>query len=252
MNKKLPLSIAIISFNEEKNLAQTLEAVKDIASEIIIVDSHSTDKTQEIASEYGANFFIEDWKGYTEQKNSALSKCTNPWILSLDCDELVTDALKEEITDVITSDVKASFMINRKSFYLGKLLNYTWQPDLQLRLVRRDASPKWIGGFVHEHLVVEGIVKKLKAYMIHYSYRNLKHHIEVAVKYSKLSAENIIIRNRKFSVFNLIFNPSLAFIKMYFFHTAFLDGIRGFLASTIVSFGTFMKYAFTIEKKFKQ
>ncbi len=252
MSKKLPLSIAIISFNEEENLARTLEAVKDIASEIIIVDSHSTDKTQEIASKYGADFFIEDWKGYKEQKNSALSKCSNPWILSLDCDELVTDALKEEITDVITSDVKASFMIKRKSFYLGKLLNYTWQPDLQLRLVRRDASPKWIGEIVHERLVVEGIVKKLKAYMIHYSYRNLYHHIEVAVKYSKLSAENMMTQNRKISVFNLIFNPFIAFIKMYFFHTAFLDGIRGFLASTIVSFTTFMKYAFAIEKKFKQ
>ena len=172
--------------------------------------------------------------------------------MSIDCDELVTDTLKEEITDVITSDVKASFKINRKSFYLGKLLNYTWQPDMQLRFVRRDASPKWIGGIVHEQLVVEGIVKKLNAYMIHYSYRNLKHHIEVAVKYSKLSAEKMMTQNRKFSVFNLIFNPSLAFIKMYFFHIAFLDGIRGFLASTIVSFGTFMKYAFAIEKKFRQ
>ncbi|MCK4827046.1 glycosyltransferase family 2 protein [bacterium] len=97
--ERLPLSVPLISFNEEENIGRTLESIKDIASEIVVVDSHSMDKTREIAKSYGAKVFKEDWKGYVNQKNSALEKCTREYVLSLDCDEVVSRELKDSIID---------------------------------------------------------------------------------------------------------------------------------------------------------
>jgi glycosyltransferase involved in cell wall biosynthesis len=247
MDSKLPLSVALISYNEEENIARTLSSVANIASEIVLVDSYSTDNTVAIAKKFGANVFQEEWKGHIAQKNSALQKCTQPWILALDCDEVVTPELKQSIIEAVNSNSKAGFLLHRKTYYLGKLLHFSWQPDWKLRLVRKDCNPRWEGINPHDALKVDCPTKKLKGYLIHYSYKNLGHHIDKTVYYAKISAKSYFELGKKFSFFKLLFNPFFAFIKLYFFNLGFLDGFRGFLAGVSAWLSTFLKYAFLWE-----
>ncbi len=244
---KLPLSVALISFNEEHNIARTLEAIVDLADEIILVDSHSTDRTIEIAKSFGAKVFVEDWKGYIEQKNSALFKCTNEWILALDCDEVVTSELKASIQKAIQSNELCSYYINRRTVYLGKTLKFAWQPDLKLRLVHKKNNPRWEGINPHDELVAEGRKKELEGELLHYSYKNLKHHFEKTLYYSRISAETYFKMGKKFNIFKLLFNPAFSFFRLYLLRLGFLDGIRGFIAAVSAYLTTFLKYSFLWE-----
>jgi hypothetical protein len=130
---------------------------------------------------------------------------------------------------------------------LGKLLHFSWQPDWKLRLVRKDCNPRWEGINPHDALKVDCPTKKLKGYLIHYSYKNLGHHIDKTVYYAKISAKSYFELGKKFSFFKLLFNPFFAFIKLYFFNLGFLDGFRGFLAGVSAWLSTFLKYAFLWE-----
>ena len=126
--ERLPVSVALISFNEEDNIGRALESIKDIASEIVVVDSHSTDKTREVAKGYGARVFEEDWKGYVEQKNCALQKCTREYVLSLDCDEVVSSGLKDSIIRAVKDQEADGFFDS----FLAQ------EPCYRLQLFRRD------------------------------------------------------------------------------------------------------------------
>ncbi|HIE59611.1 MAG TPA: glycosyltransferase family 2 protein [Persephonella sp.] len=249
---KFPLSVAIITYNEEENLPRTLDAIKDIAEEIIVVDSHSTDKTVEIAKNYGAKVFIENWKGFKDQKNSALEKCANEWILFIDADEVVSKGLKEEIIKAIEAKKADGFYINRKTYYIGKFLNFTWQPDWVLRLVRRSANPRWEGGNIHEYLRIDGKTYKLKGYLYHYTYKNLSEHFNKSLKYAKISAEEMYKNGKRFKLHKLIINPFWAFFRQYFIKLGFLDGIRGLSVSMSYLFSTFLKYLFLWELEQKE
>ncbi|MBS3999611.1 MAG: glycosyltransferase family 2 protein [Desulfobulbaceae bacterium] len=244
------ISVALISFNEENRILRTLESVSGLCSEIIIVDSGSTDNTIAIAESCGAKVFIEDWKGFAEQKNSALSKCTKDWVLFLDCDEVLTPELRFEIAGNIClrQDINGYF-INRRSVYCGKIMEYAWQPDKKLRLVRRNSNPKWMGDFVHENLSIEGKTAVMQGEMLHYSYDSMKTHFHKTVEYARLSAENYFEKGRTVSFFNLIANPIFAFCNMYIRHGAFMDGKLGLVASFSSMMGTFLKYAMLYEKK---
>jgi glycosyltransferase involved in cell wall biosynthesis len=241
------ISVAIITYNEEENLPRTLEAIKDIASEIIIVDSHSTDKTREIALSYGAKVFEEDWKGYKEQKNSALEKCTKPWILFLDADEVVSDELKKSILDELKNPEYDGYMINRKTYYLGKFLNHVWQPDWVLRLVKKEANPRWEGGNIHEYLKINGKIGKLEGDLYHYTYKDLNDHFKKSLKYAKLSSQELYKKGKKFKLHKLIINPWWAFVRVYIINLGFLDGIRGLSIAMSYLFSTFLKYMFLWE-----
>jgi glycosyltransferase involved in cell wall biosynthesis len=244
---KLSLSVALISYNEEENIGRTLESVKDIASEIVVVDSGSTDKTVEIAKKYGAKVFVEEWKGYRDQKNSALKKCSMEWVLFLDCDEVVTSELKQSILKALKNSNADGYMVNRKTVYLGKPLNHAWQPDWKLRLVKKSSDPKWEGGNVHEYLTVDGKVEKLEGYLLHYTYRDIKDHFSKVVQYSYLAAVDMNERGKKFRLRKIIFNPAASFIREYFLKKGFLDGIRGFIVAVSATFYSFLKYIYLWE-----
>jgi glycosyltransferase involved in cell wall biosynthesis len=247
MSIKPTISVAIITYNEESNLLRTLKAVSDIASEIIIIDSYSKDKTIEIAERFGAKIFTEDWKGFVDQKNSAIDKCTKEWILMLDADEVVSEELKLSMVKEIASPVANGYYINRKTHYIGKLMDHAWQPDWNLRLVKRSANPEWKGDMVHEYLEITGRKAKLDGILIHYSYNNIKHHFEKTIRYAEISARSYFEKGRRAGVVNLLINPIYAFIRLYFLRLGFLDGIRGFIAAISSAFGTFLKYAFLWE-----
>ncbi len=243
----LPLSVAIVSFNEEGDIEKTLESIRDIASEIIVVDSHSTDRTREIALSYGAKVFEEDWKGYVGQKNSALEKCTQEWILSLDCDEVITPELKGSIINALNKPEADGYLINRKTVYLGRPLNYAWQPDWKLRLVRRDASPRWGGYAVHEALMVKGKIEKLRGDLLHYSYKDLYDHLNKLVKYAKLSAQSYHKEGKRGGLLKILFHPLGAFLKHLILKRSFLDGFRGLIVAFSSFCYVFFKYLFLWE-----
>lgn len=239
------LSVSIISFNEEDRIKNTLESIKDIADEIIIVDSFSTDKTVEIAKSYNAKVFSEEWKGFTAQKNSSLEKCSGKWILCLDCDEEITKELSIEIKDIINSNTSSSgYIINRRTFYLGKLLKYSWQPDNKLRLVKKDDNPLWQGENVHEYLSVNGNTENLKNYLIHRSYKDISDHMMKTIKYAKLSAEDYYKKGKKASLIKILLSPIFAFNKLYFLNKSCLDGIVGLIAASSAYIYAFLKYVY--------
>lgn len=249
---KLNLSISIISFNEEANIGRTLESISDIASEIIVFDSHSTDRTKEIAESFGAKVYQAEWEGHIKQKNKALNICSHEWILALDCDELVNDELKISIIDAIQYGKSNGYEIKRETIYIGKLLKYAWQPDWNLRLVQKSANPFWGGLNPHDELKIDGEVSKLKGSILHYSYKNMANHFEKTIYYARLSAETYFNKGRKFSLINLFLNPWVAFIRLYIVRQGFRDGIRGLIAGFSTFTYTTLKYFFLWELEQKK
>lgn len=248
MKKEKPgLSISIVTYNEEDNIERCLKSIADIAAEIIVVDANSTDRTINIARSYGAKVFIEDWKGFIVQKNSALSKCTKEWILCLDADEEVTKELKSSIRIAIKDNTRDGYFINRRTFYLGRLLKHTWQPEYILRLVRKQSNPRWGGYEPHASLHVIGSTDKMKGDLLHYSYNSIKDHIERLSKYAYLTARSYNEEGKSFHLYKLLFNPIFSFIKEFFFKKAFLDGLRGFFATALSAIYVFLKYSYLWE-----
>ena len=245
---RLPLSVAMISFNEEHVIRRTLTAVRELAAEIIVVDSHSTDATREIAAELGARVFEEDWKGHIAQKSSALAKCTEPWILSLDCDEVVSPELAAAIVRAVRDPDADGYMVNRRTIYLGRALKHMWQPDWKLRLVRRDASPAWGGYDPHDSLSIRGEVRKLRPGVLdHYSYADLNDHFTRLVGYARIAASSYHERGQRAGLGKLLFSPVAGVLKSYVLRGGFLDGMPGLIAAGSKYVYVLLKYCFLWE-----
>ncbi len=248
MKDKKTLSVCIITFNEENNIENTLEHIKDIADEIVIIDSHSTDKTIEICKKYTSNIHSHKWEGYVTQKNIALDKCSSDFILSIDADEEITKELADEIVDKINHLNNDGYIVNRKTKYLGKILKHSWQPDNKLRLVKKDACPSWHGEIVHESLVIQSsVISVLDNHLIHHSYKNIEDHNMKTLKYAMLSAESYYKMGKQPSILKLFISPTFNFIKMYFFRLGFLDGIEGLIAARSGYIYTYLKYLYLYE-----
>ncbi len=255
------LSIAIITFNEEHNLPRTLESVK-WADEIVVVDSGSTDRTVEIAKSYGAKVWVELWKGFAAQKNSALEKATSDWILSLDADEEVSEDLKKRIENrlqkdpvdhkFITEDPDgklinlpiSGFFIPRRNMFLGRFIRHGgFYPDTKLRMFRRGAA-KFEARLVHEDVQLNGYAGRLTAPLIHHAYPTLSSYIEHMNRYSSLGAEMAKQKGKSgFSFINIVVRPIFTFIYNYFFRLGFLDGREGLLLHLYHSVYVSWKYA---------
>jgi glycosyltransferase involved in cell wall biosynthesis len=235
------ISVYIICFNEEENIRDCLESVK-WADEIIVVDADSTDKTVEICKDYTDKVFIHPFSDYCSQKNLALSKCSGEWVLSIDADERVTDELAEEIKGVVLEKKWSGYLIPRKSYYLNRWIRYSnWYPDAKLRLAKRGLC-RWEGEGLHERLVVEGRVRRLKSELLHYSYRSISEHIKRMDRYTEISAEEMKRKGRRFRLLDLTFRPLWNFFKHYFIKLGFLDGVPGFVIAAMAFYHTFLKY----------
>lgn len=251
LSSKLSLTVAIIAHNEQDRLPATLLKVADIASEIVLINSESIDNTVAIAQAFGAKVHTQPFVNYVDQKNSLLPFCTQDWILFLDADEVLNDELKAAIVQVIKENRQEAFEINRLTFYLGKLLKHAWQPNYRLRLVRRDAAPKWVGDIVHESLECNAKVARLPGYIIHYSYRDVNDHFQRTIRYAKMSAQSYIRRNKRPSLLKIIFSPTFSFIKLYFIKLGCLDGKAGLVAAWSAFIYTFLKYVYLWEASLK-
>ena len=229
----MPLSVAIITLNEEAKLGKTLESLRGLADEIVVVDSGSTDRTLEIARAHGAKVFSESWKGYAAQKNSAIAQATGDWVLSLDADETVEPALAEEIRAVIGrtgDDGVHGYFIPRKNFFFGRWIRHGgFYPDPKLRLFRRGTA-RFKERVVHESMEADGPTGRLRHALLHDAYPTLSGYLEVCNKYSTLSAEIAYGKgHRRFSLWNIVLRPWATFVYNYFFRLGFLDGKAGLL-----------------------
>ena len=242
------LSVAIITLNEEANLARTLESVR-WADEIVVVDSGSTDATQAIAESYGARLISQPWRGFAAQKNYALSLCTSDWLLSLDADEAVSPELAASIRKIIAGPAgSTAYRLARRNYFLGRWMRHGgYYPDAKLRLF-----PRGIGGFqetpVHETVAVAGSTATLDGDLLHHAYPTLASYLEHMERYSTLGAEIAVARGHTgrslFAFVNgVLLNPAATFLYNYGLRLGFLDGREGLLLHLYHSAYVSWKYA---------
>jgi glycosyltransferase involved in cell wall biosynthesis len=243
------LSVVLITQNEERNLPRTLESVmplvRDGKGEIIVVDSGSTDRTLEIAQSYGAKVFVEAWKGFAAQKNSAMDKASMDWVLQLDADESLEPELTTEIEAALNeSSAMSGFWIPRKNFFLGRWIRHGgFYPDPKLRLIRRGAGQFEEYG-AHPTIKVNGPTGRLSNALLHNAYPTLRGYIDHMNSYSSMGAELAAAKgHRSFSFPNIVIRPLLTFLYNYFFRLGFLDGREGLLLHLYHSVYVSWKYA---------
>ncbi len=249
MSRKIPLSVAIITKNEERNIADALESVRDF-DDIIVVDSFSTDRTVEICRNYTDKIYQHEWMGFSRQKQQAVDYAKNDWVMILDADERVTPELRDEMMREIAAGDNAGFYVPRKNYFLGKWIRRSgWWPDYTLRIFRK-ASGYVESREVHEKVVVNGQAAYLKSPLVHHTYLTLNDYMEKMEHYSTLAAEEILRQKGRPSSCSLIINPAAVFLKMYVLRLGFIDGIRGLMLAVLYAFQTFLKYAKALERGF--
>jgi glycosyltransferase involved in cell wall biosynthesis len=238
------LSVILITRNEESNLDDCLASLEGIAQQIVVVDSNSTDRTLEIANSYGALMaYPTDWPGFGPQKNRALDLATCDWVLSLDADERLTQSLRSEILTAINHSAQVDcFAIPRLSWYCGRFIRHSgWSPDYVDRLFRRGTA-RFSNDLVHERLIPNGTVAKLKNPMLHYSFMNYAQVLDKLNRYSSASAEQAFAQGKTSSPAKAVLHGMWAFIRTYILRAGFLDGPQGFALAVSNAHGTYYRY----------
>ena len=242
----MDISAVIITYNEERNLEGALQSLRGVVSEIVVVDSFSSDGTVRIAKKYTPRVIQRRWTDFADQKNYANGLAAGPWILSLDADERLSPELREELL-ALKADFKepdcAGFSVPRRVFYLGRWINHSgWYPDRRVRLFRK-AAAHWEGDYVHESLVVAGRVARLKGDVHHFTYRDIADHLERINRFSSLGAQKLYARKKKGRAIHLLALPPARFLKSYILKRGFLDGFPGLVISVLNGYAVFARYA---------
>lgn len=240
-----PISVVVITFNEERNIARCIESVLDIADDIVIVDSFSTDKTKEICLSYDVRFVEHKFDGHIEQKNWAITQAKYPHILSLDADEALDEQLKNSILEIKSNFIHAAYSMNRLTNYCGHWVKYCgWYPDTKLRLWDSTLG-SWGGDNPHDKFELherKHDVLHLKGDILHYSYYTEEDHFKQVEYFTTILSKAQFKRGKKAPLIILIFSPIVKFLKDYFIKLGFLDGAVGFKICRISAYATFVKY----------
>lgn len=249
---RLPLSLSIVSMNEETNLRRCVQSAADLVSEIVVVDSGSTDRTLDVAREFGARTQHQPWLGHRDQKQVALDLCTQPWVLVMDCDEELSPELRASIQQFFATDDASrpdGATMNRLTWFLGTWIRHgDWYPDRKLRLFRREKAR---AGGEPEHdrfdLSPGAITTHLQGDLLHYSFRDMSHYLNKQVQFT----EEFLKRERKagrgFSLFNAVFRSWWRFFRAYVLRLGVLDGFPGFWIAVSTAFFAFVRYSRTYE-----
>lgn len=239
------LSVVIITFNEESNLARCLESVKDIADELIVVDSYSTDNTVSIAQKFAATVVQRAFTGYADQKDFATRQASNDWILSLDADEAVTPELIKSILAVKAAPENNVYQMSRLTNYCGKWIRHCgWYPDKQTRLYNRTKG-RWANKQVHEHWQMNDKNERagqLNGDLLHYSFRSISEHLKKIEKYSELAAREAAANGKTAGILKIWGSPKWHFFSEYVIKLGFLDGFYGYIICKLSAHATFVKY----------
>jgi len=240
----MDISVCMITFNNARTVGNALKSVVPWASEIIVVDSLSTDDTPEIVKKYTKNFEQRPWPGHSHQYNYCISKAKNEWVIFIDADEEIPPELATEIQERIEKDQGSydGYIIHRRTFYLGRwIMHGGWVPDYEIRLFKKSKGA-FVGG-LHANVKVKGKVGELKNFYSHYNYRDIADQIETINKYSKIAATDMLKKGRRFLWIDLIFRPPFRFIKEYIVKRGFMDGMPGFVIAISTMYYVFTKYA---------
>lgn len=240
----IPLSVIIITFNEERNILRCLQSVEGIADEVVVVDSFSTDRTKSICLENNVLFKEHAFESFNEQKNIALSYASHPFILSLDADEALSDELRKSILTVKENAKADGYTMNRLTNYCGTWIKHCWYPDKKLRLWNINKG-RWDANTIHEKVEMQAdtTIAHLSGDLLHYSYYTLEDHLIQLRKFTEIAALAAYNKGKRSSVLKLFYKPIVIFIKLYFFKKGFLDGYAGYVIARISAFGEFIKYA---------
>ena len=237
------LSAILITRNEEVNLEDCLASLDGLATQIVVVDTQSTDRTLVIAQRYGALISSPpDWPGFGPQKNRALDLASEDWVLSLDADERLTPELRAEIKCVLDKPQTDCYAIPRLSWYCGRFMRHSgWTPDYVDRLFKR-GSARFSSDLVHERLISKGPVLKLKNQMLHYSFMNDAQVQEKMERYSTASAQQAFAKGKTASPLKAILHGAWSFFRTYILRAGFLDGPQGFSLALANSKGSYLRY----------
>jgi glycosyltransferase involved in cell wall biosynthesis len=242
---KVKLSAVIITFNEERDIGRCLDSLHEIADEIVVVDSFSTDATQEIVKSKGATFITHKFEGHIEQKNWAIRQAQFPHILSLDADEALDEHLQNAIKTVKDNWQYDGYYLNRLTNYCGKWIRHgLWYPDRKLRLwdSRKGA---WGGQNPHDTYILkkENQTFALKGHLLHYSIYSFAEHLKQIKKFTDISSAAAFKNGKRSSLLKIIFSPTLKFVRAYFFKFGILDGKEGWMIARWSAYATYLKYS---------
>lgn len=245
----LPLSISIISKNEEANLRRCLASAADLAGEIIVVDSGSTDATLEVAREFGARVEHQDWLGHRDQKNVALRLCTRPWVLALDCDEELSPELRRSIQAFFAEgrhERHDGGVMARKVYFLGRWITHgDWYPDRKLRLFRRE-SAVWGGSPEHDKVVLPANARptlRLEGDLHHYSFRDMSHFVSKINGFADVFLARQEADGARWRLVPTLLRPLWRFFRAYVLRRGFLDGFPGLWIAVATAFFAFVRYS---------
>ena len=239
----MKISATIITLNEERKIARAIESLR-CCDEILILDSGSIDRTVELAANLGARIIEAGWRGYAGQKNAAAEQASHDWILSLDADEALSEALEAEILSLKKAGPRFdAYTMPRLAQYLGRWIYHSgWYPDRKIRLYDRRRG-RWVGDFVHESVRSDGPVGKLENDILHFTCDSLSEHLKTLDRYTTLAAQELAASRVPVPLWSLIFDPPWNFFKAYVIKRGFLDGLEGLIISYLAAFYTFLKYS---------
>lgn len=238
------ISACLTVGNEERNIRRCLSSLSWV-DEIIVVDSFSKDQTFEICRQYTDRVYQHEWLGYVGQKDLIKKMAIHPWILFIDGDEEVSSELKQEIIEEFESERNRNYSgyeFPRKVYFLGSWITRgEWWPDIKMRLYLKEHGV-CTGSEPHDHVVVDGPVKRLSGCLHHYTYDNISDQVATMNRFSTISSKYMFNEGRKISIFSIMFRPMFRFVRGYFFRRGCADGILGFLIAVMTAFGVFLKY----------
>jgi glycosyltransferase involved in cell wall biosynthesis len=244
----LDLGVAIVAQDSQRTIGRTLESLAGLARKIVVVDGGSKDCTVEISRKAGAEVIHQPWQGHVKQKQFAVDQCRDcAWTLLLDSDEALEPALRDSIREAVTADNRqvGGWMVNRKIWFLGGWLNYTYQPEWRLRLFRSTAG-RIAGVDPHDRVDVDGRVGRLKGDLRHDTWANMTDMVMRHLRYAQIACEH---NARGGTALELIFSPPAALAKQLLIKRGVLDGWRGVLVAGMMAHSTLLKHAFLAARR---
>src|SRR5437870_6199916 len=238
------LSAYVLTYNEEAKVREALESVS-WADEIVVLDSHSTDRTESICREYTDKVYQCDFEGFGKLRNHALGLLTHDWVLSIDADERATDELRKEIQAVLSQGPDAdAFFVPRKNLFMGRWIRHCgWYPDYRQPQLFRKSRMRYREELVHEGFDLDGRAGYLKTHVLQYPFRDVNHYLIKMDRYSDLMARRMVQQGVHFRNHQLVTHPLYTFAKMYVARLGIVDGMPGLILAGLYAYYTFLKYA---------
>lgn len=241
---KVQLSVVIITYNEERNIQRCIESVKNVADEVVVLDSFSTDSIEEICRNMGVKFYQHAFDGHIQQKNRAITYASNPYVLSLDADEALDATLEKSILEVKQNWTHDAYSMNRLTNYCGKWIRHCgWYPDTKLRLWD-SRKGGWTGINPHDRYEMQkgATEKHIKGDILHYSYYTIEQHYKQVEYFTTISAKAYFEKGKRSNWFKMMLSPVVKFLRDYIFKLGILDGKYGFIVCRISAYATYLKY----------